>query len=112
MRFDKYNHNHINLVDDYYLVYMIINFIYNSLYNNIDLSKMFKDIPKDITLNIFDTSYTKEAKKGRVVLNKYAAHQLPFFELTDDDGNMLDFAYTEQDVIDNKLIKDKVTKHY
>ena len=66
---------------------MILNFIYNSLESDID--------PFDILPPDNDISYTKDKKKGRAILNKYAARELPVFELTDDDGNYLYFSYAE-----------------
>lgn len=92
---------------------MIINFIYNSLKNkNIDVDKIFNNISdEDIIINIFDTSYTKEAKKGRVILNKYAAKVLPFFEITDDENRLIYVSYGEVNNPSNEEIN-KIIKSY
>lgn len=61
---------------------MKVNFVYNSLTNNICIDELFDGIEEEI--HVFDMSYPKEAKKGRVVLNKYAAKELPFMEIVDE----------------------------
>ncbi len=61
---------------------MKINFVYNSLINDICIDELFDGIEEEI--HIFDMSYPKEAKKGRVVLNRYAAKELPFMEIMDE----------------------------
>lgn len=61
---------------------MKINFVYNSLIKDICIKELFEGIDEDI--HVFDMSYPKEAKKGRVVLNKYAGKELPFMEITDE----------------------------
>lgn len=61
---------------------MKINYIYNSIIKDIDLKELFKDISEEI--HTFDMSYPKEAKKGRVILNKYAAKEMPFMEITEE----------------------------
>lgn len=76
---------------------MIVNFIYNSLESNFDPLKIpFEECEiDDLTINYFDLSYTKEKKKGWAILNKYVARELPAFEITDDDKNLLHFSYAE-----------------
>ena len=91
---------------------MKINFIYNSLTKDIDLEELFKDISEDV--HVYDMSYPKEAKKGWVILNSYAAKDMPFMEITDgsEEDNMLYVSYGEVNkVITNKDIKELI-KNY
>lgn len=75
---------------------MILNYIYDSINDKNILSiDNLIDIFPDIIINIYDISYTKEKKKSKVILNKYAAKELPFFEITDDNKNVLYFSYAE-----------------
>lgn len=91
---------------------MKINFIYNSLTKDIDLKELFKDISEDV--HVYDMSYPKEAKKGWVILNRYAAKDMPFMEITDgsEEDNILYVSYGEVNkVITNKDIKELI-KNY
>lgn len=84
---------------------MLVNFIYNSLAQEINLKDLFKNIPEDIIINKYDLSYRKEAKKGWAIMNKYAARKVPFLEITDGTewNKLLYVSYGEvKDNITNK----------
>lgn len=68
---------------------MKINFVYNSKEQpHIDTDLLFSSLEEWVEVHIYDMSYTKEAKKGRVILNKYAAKELPFIEFLTEKINL------------------------